>query len=661
VTEHPDEKPSTPLEQPTDESTEGQPAEVSGPTESLGAQPTGSASMGAASGSERDDSSPEPVTDEEAPAPPAPEPDLPADAQPPPPDSGPQEASDPESLPPLQGLEPAWPTAQAAPEPSPATTPAPDQAPTPQTPDDAADIPQVPAAPTSSRPDADTSTPSPPLGPVTPETPPTVASAAEPTPTEPQGSEAAPAGVAPAREAVPHPAPTPALIPPHPVPRPAASDQAAPAALGDSGAAPVLGAGLATPPSGPPAESFGRVDADGTVWVRTAGGDVHVGQFQAGSPDEALTYFARKYATLETEVSLLEQRLASGADVGIEEAAATIARIDASLETPQVVGDVDGLRVRVAGLTPALQARKAAARAEKAKAREEAKAAREAIVVQAEALADSTSWKSSGDRLRSLLDEWKAAPRVDRATEQAMWKRFSAARNSFDRRRRAHFAKLTSEQGEAKATKTALVKEAEALSASTDWAATAAEYRRLMDRWKQAGRAARSDDDALWARFRSAQDIFFTARSAAFSERDAGQAENLKAKTALAAEAEALLPLGDLGTAKTTLRDIHERWEKVGHVPRADKERVEGRLRRVEQAVREAEEGRWRRSNPEARARAEASIEQLTTTIAKLDKELARADAAGDERAAAEAREALEARHSWLTEAEKALAEFSGD
>ncbi len=58
---------------------------------------------------------------------------------------------------------------------------------------------------------------------------------------------------------------------------------------------------------------------------------------------------------------------------------------------------------------------------------------------------------------------------------------------------------------------------------------------------------------------------------------------NLAAKEALATEAEALLPVGDLASAKASLRDIQERWEKIGHVPRADKERIEGRLRRVEQ------------------------------------------------------------------------------
>ncbi len=426
-------------------------------------------------------------------------------------------------------------------------------------------------------------------------------------------------------------------------------------------AIPLAAAGTnATLTSGPTPESFGRVDADGTVFVRTSAGEVPVGQFQAGSPDEALAYYIRKFTALETEVVLLEQRLSGGADVAVDEAAATVDRITAALETPQVVGDIDGLRARVAALTPAIEKRRAAARAAKSKAREAAKAAREAIVVEAESLAEATSWKSSGDRLRVLLDEWKVAPRVDRGTEQALWKRFSAARNHFDRRRRAHFAKLSGEQSEAKATKTALVKEAEELSTSTDWAPTATKFRTLMDEWKASGRASRSDDDALWSRFRAAQDTFFSARSAAFDERDAGQSDNLAAKEALATAAEALLPLGDLATAKSSLRDIQERWERLGHVPRSDKERVDGRLRRVEQAIREAEESKWKRTNPEARARAEATVELLETAIAKLNKTLASATAAGDAKKIAETTEALEARQAWLDEAQRALTEFSG-
>jgi hypothetical protein len=420
---------------------------------------------------------------------------------------------------------------------------------------------------------------------------------------------------------------------------------------------------LPAPPKGddsPAAESFGRVEPDGTVWVRTSSGEVRVGQYQAGAVDQALTYFARKFTTLEVEVEVLERRLAAGADISVDDAQTSVERLRAALVEPQVVGDIDGLRRRVDRLAPVLEARKAALRAHRTALREAARVERERIVGEAETLAESTSWKSSGDRLKTLLDEWKAAPHVDRGVEQSLWKRFSAARNSFDRRRRAYFAKLSTEQDEAKALKETLVAETERLAGSTEWAATAAEMRTLMDRWKAAGRAGKTADDQLWQAFRVAQDRFYEARSAALAERDADLSDNLTAKEALANEAEGILPVGDLPSAKATLRDVQERWEKIGHVPRGDRERIEGRLRRVEQSVREAEESRWRRSNPEARARAQAAVDQLVAAIDKLERQVAKARDSGNAKALTDAEESIAARRLWLAEAERALADFGG-
>lgn len=406
-------------------------------------------------------------------------------------------------------------------------------------------------------------------------------------------------------------------------------------------------------------EEFGRVDADGTVYVRTADGERVVGSFQAGSPEEALAYYHRKYTALEVELGLLERRVASP-DVAPEDVLPTVARLRTAVAEPACVGDLAALAARLDALVPVIEARRAQAREQRQHVRDEARAQRERIVAEAETLAGSTHWKVSGDRLRALLEEWKTAPHVDRSTEQALWKRFSAARNAFDRHRRQHFAHLGGEQAAAKAVKEGIVAEAETLATSTDWGATAAAFRSLMDRWKAAGRASRTDDDALWQRFRAAQDRFFAARSETFSERDAGLAQNLTAKEALAAEAEALLPVGDVASARTALRGIEERWEKVGHVPRSARDRVEGRLRTVADAVRAAEEGRWRRSNPEARARAQAVVDQLTKAIAKQESERDAARGLGDESRAAAAEESLAARREWLAQARRTLDEFSG-
>jgi hypothetical protein len=414
------------------------------------------------------------------------------------------------------------------------------------------------------------------------------------------------------------------------------------------------------------AEEWGRVDPDGTVWVRTADGERAVGQYPGATEAEALAYFARKFDDLAAQVSLQEQRMRAG-QVTPADAEQTLKRLAGQIREANAVGDLESLLRRLEALTPLAQEQRAEAQKARQEARERALALRTAVVEEAESLAgadpERIPWKASGDRLRDLFEEWRRLQRearLDKHTEDELWKRFSHARTTFDRKRRHYFGALDEQRAAAKAAKEEIVAEAEALSASTDWGATAAAYRDLMARWKGSGRAAKKDDDALWLRFRAAQDTFFSARQEAAASTDAEFRENLARKEQLLVEAEALLPVTDLGAARAALRSIQERWEAAGRVPRADLQRVEGRLRKVEQALREADQDRWRRSNPEARARAEDVVRQLETTIAGLESDLEKARAAGNNRRIEEAEAALAARHEWLQQARRALADYSG-
>ena len=135
--------------------------------------------------------------------------------------------------------------------------------------------------------------------------------------------------------------------------------------------------------------------------------------------------------------------------------------------------------------------------------------------------------------------------------------------------------------------------------------------------------------------------------------------KSTEAKETRLVEAEAINP-SDLKAAKSALRSIQERWESIGHVPRGDKERIEGRLRRVEDAVRKGEQDQWKRTNPEAKARADATVEQFGASLAKLEKEHAKLVAAGDDRKAADVEGRIATTKTLLEAAERAAAEFSG-
>lgn len=474
-----------------------------------------------------------------------------------------------------------------------------------------------------------------------------------------------------------HPAlearPTPPAIETAPAPAPPAPTPAPPAGPPPTTPAPPTPASLSrsvpaaastTAPAAPPvrpatdARRWGRIDADGTAHLATPEGDVIIGQWAAGTMDEGLAFFGRKFDDLMVEADLARTRLLDGRATP-DQTMSAVEHLRTSLATPLFMGDVTLLRAACDELETLITQQRELTAQRKAQAREAAREAREAIVVEAEGLASSTRWKATGDRFTALLDQWKTAPRVDRGTEQALWKRFSAARSTFDRARRSHFAEREGARKEAITTKEALITEATALSKSTDWAATTRDYRRLMDRWKAAGHAGKGAEDRLWERFRAAQDVFFAARDASNAERDSQHQQNLEAKSALAAEAEALLPITDINVAKKALRRIGERWEAIGHVPRNDKDKIEGRLRKVEQAIRSMEQDEWKRSNPETRARASDTAEKFAEAVAKAERERDAAVSRGDTAAAAKAEEKVASTRALLAAVEGALNEFS--
>lgn len=428
------------------------------------------------------------------------------------------------------------------------------------------------------------------------------------------------------------PRPVPRPGPPRPGPRPGPTQAAVHAAH-------------AAPTSDP--HRFGRVDPDGTVWLISSAGERNIGSWQAGDTEAAFAHFGRRFDDLDTEVTLMESRLTSGTGDArkIKAAAATLAE---SLPTASVLGDVDALAAR---LTTIVEHADTAAAADKAK-REEHRAAqttrKETLAAEAEELANtSTQWKAAGDRLREILEEWRTISGLDRKTDDALWKRYSAAREAFNRRRGSHFADLDRERAGARQNKETLCERAEALADSTDWGPTAGAFRDLLAEWKAAGRASKDVDDALWARFKAAQDTFFSARNAVSAERDAEFKSNAEAKEALLKEAERV-DTSDLDAARAALRTIGDKWDKIGKVPRERSADLERRLRAIEKKVRDAPS---HRVDPEAQARAD----QFRERAEQYERQAEKAAAAGRTKDAEQARASAEQWRQWAEAAAEAL------
>lgn len=400
------------------------------------------------------------------------------------------------------------------------------------------------------------------------------------------------------------------------------------------------------------ASSFGRVDGDNNVFVTDRGTERKVGQYPNVSAEEALGYFVRKFNDLEIQVRNLEQRVKNKVDShGLK---AAVLKLTKELEAPNVVGDLEALRTRIAALEPQIEALEQGRQEATKEQQAQAIAARNSIADSAEKLANQDSskinWKASSAEFAKLFEQWqelqKGGVKVNKAESDLIWKRFSAARTKFEAGKRSYFATLDAANKQARLKKNSIVEEAEKLVDKGAEAIT--EYRKLIDAWKAAGRTPGKSDDALWARLKVAGDAIYAAKAEQVAVDNVEFEANLKVKLALIEEAQAIDPEKNLAQAKEKLRDISSRWEKTGKVPREKVREVEDKLRAIENRVKAVEAEQWRKSDPAVIARNESVANQIKESIAKLEAELDKAKVSKDAKKIAEAEAALEARKAWL-------------
>ncbi|MCI1984184.1 MAG: DUF349 domain-containing protein [Bifidobacteriaceae bacterium] len=404
------------------------------------------------------------------------------------------------------------------------------------------------------------------------------------------------------------------------------------------------------------AEKFGRLGENGTVYVSDNGTEREIGQFPDAGNEDPLKLFARRYLDLKAKVELFAARLSSS-NIKTREIDESLKNLDEETKEPAVVGDIQALRTRLEELRGIAATKKAQLAEEHKKAVEEAIAKRTEIVEKAEAivagLGDSTNWRNTAADFKKLFTDWqehqRKDARIDKPAADALWKRFSSARSDFNGARRTWAKARDAQRDGARSEKEAIISEAEALSTSTEWAQTSHAFNQLMDRWKAAGRVGRSEDDALWARFRGAADVFFNARQADRDQMGVEEKDNLVKKEALLVKAEALVPVSteeEARSARAALGGIQDEWDQIGRVPREDLRRIEDRLSNVEKQIKSVEEAAWTQKDPETDARKSSFETQLEAQLAELDAKIA-AEADPSKKKALETEKAT--KQQWLS------------
>lgn len=399
--------------------------------------------------------------------------------------------------------------------------------------------------------------------------------------------------------------------------------------------------------------AFGRVDTELNVYLIDGGVERKVGQYLLGGPEDALVFYEAKFSEFLSKVLLLEQRVASG-KANARALVSSLEGLLKELESLKAIGDFPAARSRLAAMSTGLAEKATFEATAQAEERAQLLAKKEALATQAEAVAarKNPNWKQSAQDMETLFASWqelqKSAVRAPKAETDPIWRRFSAARKTFESGRRAYFAELDQRQKKSRSARQTLIAAAEGLDPQS--ANALASYRSILDEWKALGKSSKQDE-ALWLRMKAAGDRIYAAKKQKDAEEDELFKSNLALKEQLLAEAEKI-DFTNLAQAREQFRALQTRWNAAGKVPRNQLSKVSDRWEKVKKLLADAEASNWKRTDTATIDRSSALTSQLEAAIADLEERLKQASA--KERSDIESQ--LEVRKGWLAAAKAAVA-----
>lgn len=131
-----------------------------------------------------------------------------------------------------------------------------------------------------------------------------------------------------------------------------------------------------------------------------------------------------------------------------------------------------------------------------------------ALCEKAEALKDSTDWRSTTDLLVKLQQDWKEIGPVNRKNSNAIWERFRSACNAFfDAKEKAVGDERSVEKANLEKKREILEKLSQLKDNVAD--ATPDQVRALMNEWKEVGHVPFKEKDKLFKAYQEKVDFFF--------------------------------------------------------------------------------------------------------------------------------------------------------
>ena len=248
------------------------------------------------------------------------------------------------------------------------------------------------------------------------------------------------------------------------------------------------------------------------------------------------------------------------------------------------------------------------------------KAEKEEIVTAAEALVDTTTWKSTMEEFGNLQGKWREIGSAGKAIDDELWSRFSQARRAFTQKRKEYFANLDARNAENRGKKEELIAQAKKIAEDVrNWRDSTDKMVGLMDAWKAIKTAGRDADEELWKEFNTVRSDFFARRREFYNERDAARKTSVDKKKEIIAKAKEIVESGNFDKDNTdTMKELDKVWREAGYSGKDDNNKLWEEFTKLKDsfwgAKRDANQARFK----EIIDRKAATIEQMKQQIDEL-------------------------------------------
>ncbi|MEQ8711648.1 MAG: DUF349 domain-containing protein [Cyclobacteriaceae bacterium] len=192
-------------------------------------------------------------------------------------------------------------------------------------------------------------------------------------------------------------------------------------------------------------------------------------------------------------------------------------------------------------------------------------------------------WNDKTKELLELQKKWESIGGLPREHAKEVNKKFWGAFKGFFANKNKFFKKLESMRDDNLVKKEALVAKAESLVDSTDWHATAEEFKKLQSQWKEIGPVPEKKRNEVYKKFKAAGDAFFNKRREQNKGADKEFEENLKLKQAICDKLEALAKSDNLDEEEVF--KLQDEFGQIGFVPRNAIKKIQKRYDQALEAV----------------------------------------------------------------------------